>query len=79
MSEPELVRVRTKTGYETTVSRVHAEASDDLTILDESPGEVFGRSRPIARKGGRPILPPTSVDAEVTKSQAAKPAADKKG
>ncbi len=79
MAEPELVRVRTKSGYETTTSRTHAETSDDLTVLDEPATTGYGRVRPVTRKDGRPILPTTTVDEEALKNQAAKPAATKKG
>ena len=66
----ELVRVRTATGFETTVGRVHAQASSDLTILDDEPvREMFGRTQPITRAGGRPLKPKTTV---------AKKAADRK-
>lgn len=71
MAASELVRVRTKSGVETNVSRVVAENSDDLTILDEPAQVAANRPRPATRKGGRPILPATTVETETKKKSPA--------
>ena len=75
---PELVRVRTKTGFETTVSRTHAEASSDLTILDEPATSGSGRARPVTRTNGRRVKPRTTVakKAAAKKAEAARSAAN---
>lgn len=71
MSDGDLVRVRTATGYETTTSRVHAEASKDLTILDEPATTGYGMTRPITRTGGRVEKPKTTVAKQAAGKKAA--------
>ena len=78
MADNDLVRVRTKTGIETNVSRLVAEDSEDLTILDEPAQVAFGRPRVATRKDGRPILPSTTVEQEATKKAASAPAGGSK-
>ncbi len=70
--DSDFVRVRTKNGFETSVSRAYLEGleeSKDHTVLkeDAESGAAFGRVRAITRKGGRPLLPVTSVDEEAAK------------
>lgn len=74
----ELVRVRTKTGVETNVSRSVAEKSSDLEILDEPAQVSFNKPRSATRTGGRRPKPHTTVAEAAGKKAVTDPADNKK-
>lgn len=63
----EFVRISTENGHETTVSKTWAEISG-AKVIDADAVDTRGRPLPETRKGGRPLLPQTSVDAEAAKN-----------
>jgi hypothetical protein len=73
------VRVRTENMMETSMSRAYAEAAG-VEILDgEDAVDVRGRPLPVTRKGGRRVLPRTSVNQEAARRAAAESPAELKG
>jgi hypothetical protein len=60
----EFVRISTENGHETSVSKTWAEISGAKVLKDADAVDTRGRPLPETRKGGRPLLPQTSVDAE---------------
>jgi hypothetical protein len=67
----ELVRVRIKTGNKVrlkNMGRTHAEASDNVEILEGEPTHKGdGSLLPITFESGRPLKPLTTVSAEAEK------------
>lgn len=69
----EFVRIRGKNGLETSVPQAYLDGleKDDLSQVEILKGEpttgAFGRTLPVTRKGGRQVLPVTTVDEEVRK------------
>ncbi len=73
----DLVRVRLN-GVEKNMGRVLAEASEDVTVLDEPTHNGDGSPRRETRKGGRPAKKKTTVAEQAAAKKAVTESADDK-